>query len=364
MYFRKREVANDLLASHSRGNLRLLGSNGFLVKGKAIDNHKSWQEISICSAKKKDEKEIGIIAKSKKKSSKDIAVSKPFSPGLKVEIVNKTARQQEGNNSQINITSDAKLCSRELRSPQSGFRLLRNQRESKLYQNLCTKYEDEAQDGAESANFYIKRLEFPIQKRHVTKLRRQTSPDILPAVTSSENPQEMTEKEKGKRIEDKMLWGDEACQQNMMGSARAYSAKVRDKKAMEIYGKRYSVGSVGKLKALHCALSRRSQSVDQTIEDEDYQKIDYEYLLKFKTVSRLSRICDNSVIDAVAKENSMNAVETLSLPPVLGSKWKLKDRYVSELSFNPPTPVLREYTRISQARVVDFSDLALGSQVL
>lgn len=100
------------------------------------------------------------------------------------------------------------------------------------------------------------------------------------------------------------------------------------------------------------------------IPDEDYQRIDYEYFLKLKAVSRLSRLCDDSVIDAVAKENSAHNIEEISLPPVIGSKWKLKDRFVSGLTFNPPTAVLREYTRISQARVVDFSDSSLGGQVL
>lgn len=365
MYFRKSELVNDL--SNSRRSLGLPMSNDLLVKGTAIDNHKHSQELSHLRVKEKAEKGKGITASpSKKKTLKETAISKPFTPGLKVEIINKTESERKENNTQINKTlymslkSPTELSSRELRRPQSGYRLLRNQNESALY-NLCASmgYEGEAQRRTESANLYIKRIEFPINRKHVAKLRLQPSSDMS---TLSGN-QEMTEVGKDKRVEDSHSRMDEACQEHTR-FGRASSAKQRDKNEIKINGRSYSRGSAGKLKALHCALSRRSQSVDQTIEDEDYQHIDYEYLLRFKTVSRLSRFCDNSAIDAVAKENTMNTVEALSLPPVLGSRWKLKNRYVSGLSFNPPTPVLREYTRISQARVVDFSDTALGSQVL
>lgn len=366
MYFRKSELANEL--SCSRRSLGLSMSNDFLVKGTAIENHKHSQERSYWRVKEKAGKEKEITAcPSKKETLKDMAIAKPFSPLLKVEIINKTESQREDNSTEINKTSDvplktpAKQSSRELRRPKSGYGLSRDQNEYALF-NLCARmeYGEEAQSRTESANLYIKRIEFPINRKQVAKLRQQTSSGIS---TSSEN-QEMSEIRKGKRVEDNLSRRDEACQQ-CMRFGQACCAKHRDKNEIKVNGKRYDVrGSAGKLKALHCALSRRSQSVDQTIEDEDYQKIDYEYLLRFKTVSRLSRFCDNSVIDAVAKENSANTVEAFSLPPVLGSRWKLKNRYVSGLSFNPPTPVLREYTRISQARVVDFSDSTLGSQVL
>lgn len=363
MYFRRNEVVNDVF-SHANGNLALPMSNDFMVKGTAIESKKEAQELSHWKANKKAVKGREIsLRPTEKKLSEEVVVSKPFSPGLRVEIVNRTERQQEGNNNRTNITTDSSLqssteiCSRELRRAQYGLRLLRNKKESVLY-NLLAKYKDEADCRAESEDLCIKRIEYPEQRKCVASLRRQPSKDIL---TLPQN-HEMLKTEKCQQIEDRHLWKGEACEQNA-NLARACSARTRDK-AIEIKGKRYSTGSAGKIKALHCALSRRSHSVDQAMEDEDYQRIDYEYLLKFKTVSRLSRMCDNSVIDAVAKENSARSIEAISLPPVFGSKWKLKDRYASGLSFNPTTPVLREYTRISQARVVDFSNSALGSQVL
>ena len=344
MYFRKSEHDNDL--SKSRGIVGLAMSNDFLVKGTAIEKHNS---------KKAAAKETGITARTtQKESSKDMAICRPLSTGLKVEIVNKkTENQREGKNAQANMTTDIsfspfKMYTRDLQRPRSGARLLRNQTEEGLY-NLCAsmEYENEAQSR--------KQIEFPVQGKHAAIVKRQTSSDIS---TLSET-QEMVETGTDKQMEDTYL-GIKGPRQDHRRLARICSARGREKNTIKINGKR----SAEKLKALNCALSRRSHSVDQTIEDPDYQTIDYEYILRFKTLSRLSRICDNSVIDAVAKENSANTVEALSLPSVLGSSWKLKNRYVSELSFNPPTPVLREYTRISQARVVDFSDLALGSQVL
>lgn len=344
MFFRKGELDNDLCKS--RRSVGLAMSNDFLVKGTAIENHNS---------KKSAAKETGIPPRTnKKESSKDMTISRPLSSGLKVEIVNKkTERKREGKNAQANMTTDIsfspfKMYTRELQRPRSGARLLRNQTEEGLY-NLCAsiEYENEAQSR--------KQIEFPVQGKIAAIVKRQTSSDIS---TSSET-QEMVETGKVRQIEETHS-GIEGPRQDHRRLARICSARGREKNAIKINGKR----SAEKLKALNCALSRRSHSVDQTIEDPDYQTIDYEYLLRFKALSRLSRICDNSVIDAVAKENSANTVEALSLPSVLGSSWKLKNRYVSELSFNPPTPVLREYTRISQARVVDFSDLALGSQVL
>lgn len=367
MYFRKSVFANDL--SNSRTSLGLPVSNDFFVKGTAIEEHKHLQELPHWSAKKNDGKRNRTIAvPSQRETLKEDAISKPFSPGLKVEIINDSESQLKDNktdNTQINKTSDMPLVSptkpnsRQLRRPQYGYRLLRNQNES-LY-NLCAslEYEDEARFRTKSGNLCVKRIEFPIQKKRVVKQEHQGSSDIT---TSSEN-QELTEMEKHKQVEDNLSLRNETCRPHTR-FGRVGSAKRRDENEIKIKGERKSMGSAGKLRALHCALSRRSQSVDQTIEDEDYQHIDYEYLLRFKTVSSLSRFCDNSVIDAVARENSASTVGALSLPPVFGSRWKLKNRFVSEMSFNPTTPVLREYTRISQARVVDFSDTALGSQVL
>ena len=96
----------------------------------------------------------------------------------------------------------------------------------------------------------------------------------------------------------------------------------------------------------------------KTLEDEDYQEIDIEQVLRIRgTFSSLSYTYDDSVIDLVAKENSVKMPSQQVLPPVYGSKWRLKNRYLSELSFNNfLTPVLREYSRLSQARAVDFLD--------
>ena len=357
--FRKSELAKDL--SNSLRSLGLAAmSNDFLVKGTAIENN----NLKKTAAKGKE-----IPARTTKKEPlKDMAMSRPVSSGLKEEIVNKTERQREGQNARVNTTkeiafSQFKMHRRELQRPRShsSARLLRNRPEAALY-DLCAsmEFENEAQSRKESTEFCTKQIEIPVQRKPCAISKRQASSDK----SSSSETQEMVEKRKAdKRDDDSHSRSDVACQENRR-LTRASSARGREKNTIEINGKSYSMGSTGKLKALNCALSRRSRSVDQAIEDLDYQTVDYEYILRFKALSRLSRICDNSVIDAVAKENSVNTVEALSLPPVLGSSWKLKDRYVSELSFNPPTPVLREYTRISQARAVDFSDLALGSQVL
>ena len=114
---------------------------------------------------------------------------------------------------------------------------------------------------------------------------------------------------------------------------------------------------------LNCVWSRGSSI--GPLEDEDYQFVDLDYLLRGKqrTVSPVPRGYDDSVIDLVAKENSVEMMQDI-LPPVCGSKWTLKNRYVSELCFdNLLTPVLREYARISQARVVDFSEVEFGSDI-
>ena len=345
MYFRKSELATDL--STSRRSLGLAMSNDFLVKGIAIEKH---------CLKKTAVKEKGIIARtSRRESLKDSAISRPVSCGLKVEIAKRTESQRETDISFLQI----KKYSRDMQRPRSGARLSRKQTEPALY-DLCASIACENKPESRSTELCRKQSEFPVQRKHAATLNRQASSDISSSLAET---QEMVEKRKDKRIEDSHSGCDSACQDSRR-LARAYSATGHEKNAIKINGKSYSMGITGKLKALNCALSRRSHSVDQVIEDLDYQTVDYEYILRFKALSRLSRLCDNSVIDAVAKENSANTAEASSLPPVLGSSWKLKNRYTSELSFNPPTPVLRQYTRISQARVVDFSDLALGSQVL
>ena len=375
MYFRKSEVANDVFCRTRGGFCQPAMSNDLLIKGVGFENDKRCQELFHRTLRKtlKKEKEITVT-----KSFNEIAVvSESVSPSSRqVQTVNKAETQKEESNierstsgkeeeKQINgnsymsaLTSLKERRTRGsiIRRPQSGFGLLRNRAEPKCY-SLYEKSEDKDKDSSES-DLYIKHIEAPIRRRGTgtTKLIPQTpsAADKLKLTFEKPNGSD-TEKETKTQSRS-----DETCEKGQRLD-RASSATVREKKSVEIYGKGYTFGAARKLKALNCALSRRNQSVDQTLDDEDYQEIDFEYLLRLKTMSRLSRMCDASAIEAVAKENSVKT-ETF-LPPVHGSKWTLKDRYMAELSFNPPTPVLREYTRISQARVVDFSNAALGSQV-
>ena len=375
MYFRKSEVTNDALYHTRRGFCQSAVPNSFLIKGVGIDNDKHCRELSQRNARKTLEREKKRTTRLEKKSFRDIAVSKPVeSEILQVRIVNKTESRKEDNSTEkltsakegkyaeINANSYrsalTKLKSlRERGSPhssQSG--LLRNHREPNFY-NLCKTNKDEVQHNTESA-LCIKHIDAPNQARRNDKMK--SSPQYgtgAERLTSEENIEKEPEKETSKQWQ-----GDKSCTKAHTLERMNTAKEGDDQKSVRMYGKRYSLDCTGKMKALNCALSRRSHSVDQTLQDEDYQEINFEYLLKLKAVSRLSRMCDVSVIEAVAKENSVKA-ENFRLPPVLGSRWTLKDRYVSELSFNPPTPVLREYTRISQARAVDFSDAALGSQV-
>ena len=369
MYFRKSELANDAFCRTRGGFWQSTVSNSFFVKGVRIDTVKYCRELSMLEREKKRTTRL------EKKSLRDITISKPVeSEVLQVRIVNKTESQKEDNNTEkltsgkegkydeINADScraaltKLKSC-RERGSPQSTQSgLLGNHRESHFY-NLCETYK--VQHKTESG-LRIRHIDAPNQssRNDRTKLSLQhgTGDERL---TSEENDGKETEKETKKQSQGRHT---ESCKTSHTLERMNTTNERGDDKSVRMNRKRYSLGCERKIKALNCALSRRSPSVDQTLEDEDYQEINLEYLLKFKTVSRLSRVCDASVIEEVAKENSPKA-ENFQLPAVQCSKWTLKDRYVSELSFNPPTPVLREYTRISQARAVDFSDAALGSQV-
>lgn len=374
MYFRKSEVDNDAFY-HTRGGFCPSAvPNSFLIKGVGIADDKRCRELSQRNTRKTLEREKKRTARPEKKSFRDIAVSKPVESAiLQVRIVNKTESQKEDNSTEkltsgkegkyaeINANSYrsalTKLKSlRERGSPHSPqSELVRNHREPNFY-NLCETNKDEVQHKTETS-LCIKHIHAPNQARRNDKIK--PSPQYGTGgerSTSEENIGKEPEKQTSKQWK-----GDKSCTKAHT-LERMSTAKEGDYRSLRMYGKRYSLDCTGKMKALNCALSRRSHSVDQTLQDEDYQEINFEYLLKLKTVSRLSRMCDASVIEAVANENSVKA-ENFQLPQVHGSKWTLKDRYVSELSFNPPTPVLREYTRISQARAVDFSDAALGSQV-
>lgn len=364
MYLRKSEIVNDVF-SHTLGGLRQPISNGFMVQGTAIQSKRNMQELSHSKGSDRvvKGKEISIRPAQEKSSQENFVCNKPFSPRLRVKINNKTERRQEGNNTQINemsemsIKSSTEIFSTELQRTQFGLRLLRNQKESALH-NLATKYKSETDSRTETPGVCRSRVDSPSQRKSIARTRSQSTNDISTLSLNNER----IKTDGCQQTEDKLYWSGGTCEQNV-NLERSCSAN-REEKRIEIKGKRYGAGSAGRIKALHCALSRKRDSVDQKIPDEDYQRIDYEYFLKLKAVSRLSRLCDDSVIDAVAKENSAHSIEKISLPPVIGSKWKLKDRFVSGLTFNPPTAVLREYTRISQARVVDFSDSSLGGQVL
>lgn len=334
MYLRKSEIVNDVF-SHTLGGLRQPISNGFMVQGTAIRSKRNMQDLSHSKGSDRvvKGKEISIRPAQEKSSQENFVCNKPFSPRLRVKINNKTERTQ------------------------FGLRLLRNQKESALH-NLATKYKSEADSRTETPGVFRSRVDSPSQRKSIARTRSQSTNDISTLSLNNER----IKTDGCQQTEDKLYWSGGTCEQNV-NLKRSCSAN-REEKRIEIKGKRYSAGSAGRIKALHCALSRKRDAADQKIPDEDYQRIDYEYFLKLKAFSRLSRLCDDSVIDAVAKENSAHSIEKISLPPVIGSKWKLKDRFVSGLTFNPPTAVLREYTRISQARVVDFSDSSLGGQVL
>ena len=360
MYFRKSEVANDVFCNNHGGFCQSAMSNSFLVKGVGIESDKSSQKSLLRSAGKGLKKEKQIAARTGKYSFNSFAVSgQPLSPPSQVQIVYKTECQKEDNNIEKSTFGKEDKTPINANSYMSTFTSLKNLRSRRSLQrprqlnfgllksqadhNLFEKYERKAHDEMKSI-LRTEHLEAPFKTRRqpTTKLNLQT-----PAAERQSDTE--IEKEAIQPAND-----DEACE-NLQRLYRTRSAKVRQKKSVEING------GARKLNALNCALSRRSLSVDQNLEDEDYHQIDIEYLLKLKTVSRLSRMCDASAIEVVAEENSVKT-ETF-LPPVNGSKWTLKDRYVAELNFNPPTSVLREYTRISQARVVDFSDAAVGNKV-
>jgi len=375
MYFRKSEVANDVLSNTRGGFCQSAMSNNFLIKGVGFEKGKSYQELSRLSTRKTMEKEKERNARPGKEPFNELAVYKPLrSLSWQVQTMIKTESQKEDNNvekstagnegkNKINANSylSALISLKQssstgsTRRPQSGLGFLRKSTQPAKFCSLYEKREGKTQELAES-DLCIKQTEALIQtrKHDTTKLRLHTS--AAGETLSSAN-------EDGAEIEQECKQSQsDRTGRNIQKLGRTRSAKFQEGKAVETYRKCFSLEGARKLKALNCALSRRSPAyVSQTVEDEDYQEIDFEYLLKLKAVSRLSRTCDASAIEAVAKENSVKTENIL--PPVHGSKWTLKDRYVAELSFNPPTPVLREYTRLSQARAVDFSDTTVGSQL-
>lgn len=100
-------------------------------------------------------------------------------------------------------------------------------------------------------------------------------------------------------------------------------------------------------KALHCTLSRNKASNSPVNQDLDYQYYDLKDLEAF--------IIDgnhDNAIDLVARENS-DACGTI-FPPLSANKCRLKHRYVSEFNGSPSTPLLREYTRISNYKLTEF----------
>ena len=366
MYFRKSEVANGVFGHSSGGFCRSAMSDTFLIKGVGLDNDKTgraslqWKATQL----RKTPKGNKITTRPEKKSLKEISICKPVhSEILQVHIVNKTESQKEDNNSDKDTSQKPKTKKVEmnansytLESPYSNGlsrgtqrpRLARNNAEPKFY-HLHDSYKDS--QGVAASYLCIKQIDA------LDQVGRENKNIKLSLQTAGAEENVTSEKDVGDKTEKEILkqcHSDHTYQIALPASRGTKSESAGNNKSVGIHGKRYSTCGARQLKALNCALSRRSLSVDPFLEDEDFQGIDTEHLLKFKTVSRLSLRCNDSAIEAVAKENSVKTEQFL--PPVHGSKWKLKDRYLSELSFNPPTPVLREYTRISQARAVDFSD--------
>lgn len=124
---------------------------------------------------------------------------------------------------------------------------------------------------------------------------------------------------------------------------------------LEVQGSRIVTTGSGKgSRALNCVLSRNPQS-NADNSDEDYQQIDLRTLDFYRTskspVENMTKI-----IEIVARENAGLAHEVAPiLPPISTLKCTIQDRYLSELAFNPKTPVLREYARIAQASFYDLS---------
>lgn len=376
MYFRTNQVANDVLYSPRGG---LCGQSAmpkdFLLKGAGIKKDKDRQELPHLTAEKTSKKGTEIIPRpARNMSFNEIATvcRLSFSPRLQVRNVYKTEGQKVYNDieestsglndkSEINgdsemsaLTQSEKCCSRKyLQMERSNSWLLGNQMEP-MFHSLCDKHEDTAQNQGESnVTNPLKQLKSSI----VIKKYRTTKENIQAKATGEKLrvPENQQETETEKR-EIKLSPGE-----SLESLRRESSGKDRERKAFKTYRKKHGSRGGKNINALNCVLSRRSLLKNQTVEDEDYQEIDIEYLLKLKTVSRLSRMFDSSAIEVVAKENTVKT-ET-SLPSIHGSQWNLKQRYVSELSFNPSTPVLREYTRIAQARAVDFSDASIENQL-
>ena len=126
-----------------------------------------------------------------------------------------------------------------------------------------------------------------------------------------------------------------------------------DRGKLEIQGtklRRYGSLSTG-TKALNCVLGRKK--VTPSCTDEDYQNFDLEHLERYYSDTPPANM--SRVIDIVARENV--TAGRLVLPAVLTSKCTIQDRYLDGLVFNPKTPLLREYARISHAKFYDFSEL-------
>ena len=376
MYFRTNQVANDVLCNPRGG---FCGQSAmpkdFLLKGAGIKKDKDRQELPHLTTGKTSEKGTGIISRPARKMSFNesaTACRLSFSPCLQVRTVYKTEGQKECNDieestlglkdkSQISrdsemsaLTPPEKCCSRKyLQIERSNSWLLGNQVEP-MSHSFCDKHEDTAQNQEESnVTNPLKQLKSSI----LIKKYCSTKENIQVKATGEKVrvPENQQETETEKRA-IKLSRGESL--ESLRGAS---SGKDRERKAFETYRKNYGSRGGKNINALNCVLSRRSLLKNQTVEDEDYQEIDIEYLLKLKRVSSLSRVFDSSAIDVVAKENAVKT-ET-SLPSIHGSQWNLKQRYVSELSFNPSTPVLREYTRIAQARAVDFSDASIENQL-
>ena len=367
MNFRKGEVDNHGL--HTRGELyRLPASMNFFIKGIGIHADKRCcdERLSrrIVARKKTLLEDDGEISLKPETTSRKTPVHNQV-----LEIDNKTGScQMKDNDIERWPSKKPKEMNKKISPSVYGFNILlsgvspddkqlrltvKNHTEPK-YMNLFHKYggivleekrEERQAPGPEKGirNTYQGRMRYG----------KRANFNVKEVAAGGEK---LTFEDAGKITEENIIKQSQCRMRNAVSHPDSH---VSVEKGVKPGSKRYIQGTrkAEKLKArLNCLWSRGSNF--KTLEDEDYQEIDIEQVLRIRgTFSSLSYTYDDSVIDLVAKENSVKMPSQQILPPVYGSKWRLKNRYLSELSFNNfLTPVLREYSRLSQARAVDFSD--------
>ena len=362
-------MVNDLLARTRSGFRYSVISQNFLVQGVSIKNQmRSCQRVSDWRNKKRGDTRKNTEAGRKSLKDAERSVSTPFSSVLHVKrLVNRVGSQSFNNingesmesESIVRRNFDASLYSlRNSQEPNAPDVAARN---GERMRHLCKKEENEGYINSEWP------YAFPLDKRSVSlhkarpliKLENQglQKKRVVPECKAERTINCILEPCGGKtaRFIDNSETGKTRTSFSLVNCK-----KQRDRKSVEVPEKE---PMWKRFRVLDCVMSRRRQAAEKNIEDKDYQKIEI-VNFKHKPLSDVSGICDNSVIDAVAKENLLKTQASF-LPQLTGSNLRLRDRYVAELAaFNPATPILREYARISQARVVEFSNSALSSKIL